>query len=101
MFLSRTGLYPRFIIVAFMVACGLTMSARGADGDAALRQRALKLNDLTGNDAIEGEIAALNKDPEETKKLLVVALELAKAKDQPFNVNASYVLARCAAKVHD
>jgi hypothetical protein len=43
-----------------------------------LKERALKLNDITGDDAIRGQILTLLEDKDSTKKLLAVALKVAK-----------------------
>jgi tetratricopeptide (TPR) repeat protein len=67
-----------------------------SDGDKSLHKRALALNDITGASPVKGEIAELIKDPAGTKRLLAVAARMAKEKDQPFNVNATYILAAAA-----
>ena len=70
----------------------LTAAARAADDD--LRAKALKLNEITGEDATNAKARELFKDADGTKKLLTVALKMAKEKEQPFNVNATIILAR-------
>jgi tetratricopeptide (TPR) repeat protein len=65
------------------------------------RSRALALNDVTGDLAIAGEIRDLSADPAKAKKLLSVAMPLAKEKNQPFNYNAAYILASTALQVKD
>src|SRR5262249_25518421 len=65
-------------------------------------EKALKLNEITGEDPITGMIITLaeDKEKENTKKLLGVALKM--AKEQPkdktpvFNVNATWILGRSA-----
>lgn len=69
--------------------------------DETLRERALKLNDLTGDDPILGQIVTLIEDKDNSKKLLAVALKMAKEKEQPFNVNATYILARVAQRLKE
>jgi tetratricopeptide (TPR) repeat protein len=64
--------------------------------EAALRKKALELNDLTGTDPMRGKLIELTNDPEGTKKLLGVALKMTKEKPQPFNRNATFLLARAA-----
>src|SRR5262249_40162025 len=72
------------------------------DPEAALRARALQFNEITGQDAITGQIVALLEDKENSKKLIAAALKLAKEKekekdkDPPFNVNATFILAGAA-----
>jgi len=58
------------------------------------RSRALALNEITGNDPIEGKVKILTDDPAGTKKLLAAAMPLAKEKNQPFNYNAAYILGK-------
>src|SRR5205085_2796575 len=77
--------------------------ARAADDDAALREQALKLNDVTGEDATKAAIQSLLKSPTNTKKMIAVAAKIVKEKekDQPFEVNATYILAHAAQGVRD
>jgi tetratricopeptide (TPR) repeat protein len=77
-----------------LAAVLLTAAAVRADDD--LRAKALKLNDVTGDDATRAKIVEMLKDGEGTKKLLVQAVSMAKEKEQPFNVNATIILARVA-----
>jgi len=74
---------------------------RAADGDEALLAKALALNDTTGSDPIKGQIKALLKDADGTKKLLVVAGRAAKGKNQPFSYNAAYILGSAARELKD
>jgi tetratricopeptide (TPR) repeat protein len=61
-----------------------------------LRKQALKLNEITGEDAILGRVFELIEDGRAAKPLLAEAAKMAKEKDQPFNINATLVLARSA-----
>jgi tetratricopeptide (TPR) repeat protein len=88
-------------VLAVVLAACLVSVAGAADDDAALRKRALELNNITGNDAIEGKVRALVEDAAATKKLLAAAVPLAKEKEQPFNVNALYILGRTAHKLKE
>jgi tetratricopeptide (TPR) repeat protein len=75
---------------------------QGADDEEALRRKALALNDVTGDNPILGEITALTtKNVAQTRKLLRVAISLAKQKDQPFNYNGAYILARTALQLRE
>src|SRR5262249_2150142 len=56
----------------------------------------LKLNEITGKMPMQGQIVLLIEDATNTKKLLTLAAKMAKQKEQPFNVNATYILARAA-----
>jgi tetratricopeptide (TPR) repeat protein len=83
--------------ILFVGAAGRAAAAEG------LRDKALKLNDITGKDAITGKILELVKDKAELKKLVGEATKMAKEKDQPFNYNGAYILARAtqATKEYD
>ena len=61
-----------------------------------LRGKALALNQVTGEDAELGKIFELIEDAGHTKPLLTEAVKIAKEKEQPFNVNATLILARTA-----
>ncbi|HEY1378486.1 MAG TPA: tetratricopeptide repeat protein [Gemmataceae bacterium] len=85
------------ILIGWAAAALLAAAARGpAAGDDGLRQKALQLNDITGKDAITGKILELIKDKPELKKLIAEAGKMAKDKDQPFNYNGAYILAKAA-----
>jgi C-terminal peptidase prc len=71
---------------------------RGRD-DAALRSRALALNEETGEGRIEARARALAEDAEATRKLLVVAAGMAREGEQPFNINAAFILAGAAQRL--
>jgi tetratricopeptide (TPR) repeat protein len=97
---------PRRALLALAVVAGLGSAAwlRAAPlpaGDEGLRKRALSLNEVTGASTIQGQVQALLDDPAGTKKLLGVASKMAKQKPQPFNVNATYILANAADKLKD
>jgi len=64
--------------------------------DPALRKKALALNEITGAGPMQGALDAMLANPTETKKLLAVAAKMAKTKPQPFNRNATYLLAIAA-----
>jgi tetratricopeptide (TPR) repeat protein len=83
-----------------LAAAALVGGARAAD-DAALRKKALGLNEITGKHALQGQVLALLEDPTETRKLLKVAAGMAKEKPQPFNLNATLVLAALAEDLKD
>src|SRR5207248_1483745 len=93
----------RLTLVALMLAI-LAGASRAApvpkDDEKALREKALKLNLVTGEDPIRGMTLTLLEDKDGTRKLLTAAHKLAKEqpKDKPpvFNVNASWILARAA-----
>lgn len=97
LFRQRTALA---VVLCWLAAPG-PGTARAKDDDAALRDKALKLNDVTGQEPMTGQILALMEDKANTKKLLAVALKLAREKEKdknpPFNVNATYILGRTAA----
>jgi predicted Zn-dependent protease len=70
-----------------------------ADDD--LRKRALALNDLTGNDALKGQVLALLDGPDDARKLLATAKTMAQEKKQPFNLSALLVLSTVAGELKD
>jgi tetratricopeptide (TPR) repeat protein len=81
---------------AAVVAVVLAPALARADEKDDLRAKALKLNDITGTAPLEGELRQLIKDEAGTKKLLEVAVGMAKEKPQPFNYTAAFALARAA-----
>ncbi len=87
-------------LVVALAAAALAGAARAAD-DSALRKKALGLNEITGKHALQGQVLALLEDPTETRKLLKVAAGMAKEKPQPFNLNATLVLAATAEDLKD
>ena len=89
----------RGLLVA-LAAAALAGGARAAD-DAALRKKALGLNEITGKAPLQGQILAMVQEPTETRKLLKVAAAMAKEKPQPFNLNATLVLAATAEDLKD
>src|SRR5262245_30778872 len=95
-FLARSG-YSAVFILVFGVASRV---AYGAE-DKALESGALALNDVTGEEPMNGQVGARIADEEGAKKLFAVASRLAKEKDQPFNFNAAFILARAATQLKD
>ncbi|MBY0522940.1 MAG: tetratricopeptide repeat protein [Gemmataceae bacterium] len=97
-----TARFPAVQGLAIALALtSLIGSVSAADDDAALREKVLGLNNLTGNDPVEAQLKLLLADQPGTKKLLGVAVKVAKEKDQPLNYNAAYILARAAQEVKD
>ncbi len=83
------------VLAVLLVAGNLRILV--AEPDAEWSQKALELNSLTGEGPVEGMIEALKKDPARARKLLAAASEMVKDRTkQPFNSNATYVLARVA-----
>jgi tetratricopeptide (TPR) repeat protein len=64
--------------------------------DTELRKQALELNEITGAAPMRGKLQKMINDPAGTKKLLAVAARMFKEKPQPFNRNASLLLALAA-----
>lgn len=77
-----------------VVICGFATAVRAEDNP--LREQALKLNDVTGDQAINGKIRELMRDKPAAKKLLAEAAAMAKEREQPFNYNGAFILARLA-----
>jgi tetratricopeptide (TPR) repeat protein len=88
---------------AILVVIALTTFApvRAADEESDLRARALKLNDITGDDTIRGQILTMLDDLPGTKKLVSAAAKMVTGMDQPFGLNATYILATAARGVKD
>jgi tetratricopeptide (TPR) repeat protein len=89
------------IIAAILGLFGPATVAQAADENAGLRRKALALNDITGDKPILAEIKNLIGDPAGTRKLLHEAAAMAKEKEQPFNYNGAYILARTALQLRD
>jgi tetratricopeptide (TPR) repeat protein len=88
-FATRTAALAMGLFVLF--ACSL----QAADSDP-LRDKALKLNEITGTGPMEGQLRLLVKDEAGTKKLVEAAVKMAKDKPQPFNFTGAFLLARAA-----
>jgi tetratricopeptide (TPR) repeat protein len=97
---ARTGLSLGVAVAVLMGLLGFGSIARADDAEA-LRKEALALNDVTGDDPIRGETKALIDNPTRTKKLLAVAVQMAKEKDQPFSFNGALILARASLVLRD
>jgi tetratricopeptide (TPR) repeat protein len=93
----------RAALAALVLLAGLVNPALADQGaeEAALRKKALELNDLTGTDPMTGKLAELMADEGGTKKMLAVAFKMSKDKPQPFNRNVTFLLARVAENLHD
>lgn len=89
------------VSLSAILLAALTLTGHLAADDDALRREVLALNNLTGTDPINAKIEALVKDKDRTQKLLEVAGKMVKEKDQPFNYNALYILARTAQEFND
>jgi tetratricopeptide (TPR) repeat protein len=95
--LRRWGMLAGAMLVIFGPAALPVQSADETDW----KNKALTLNEITGEDPIRGQIKELMDDPAGAKKLLAAAVPLAKEKDQPFNFNAAYILGRVALQTKD
>lgn len=97
---ARISLLGR--LIALLGAAWLLVAASArADEAPTAEDKVLAFNLVTGNDAIEGEIKALVAKPDDTKKLLPVAVALAKKKDTPLNYTGAFILARAAQDLKD
>jgi tetratricopeptide (TPR) repeat protein len=92
-----------------MLTVGLALLASAAfssrlfadnDNDAA-QKRILKLNSITGNDAMRAQVLELIKDKAETKKMLKVADDMAKEKKDKLHYNAAYILGLAALQLKE
>jgi tetratricopeptide (TPR) repeat protein len=103
---ARRPLYRQGTALVVLLAClaGAGRAAADAKEEERLRDQALQLNEITGQDAILGQLVALldDKAKDSTRKLLKVAYQMArdgdkeKDKDPVFNINATFLLARAA-----
>ncbi len=84
------------VLALFFVS---VLALRAEDVD--YKKKALALNDITGTAPARGQLFELLKDKAGTKKLLLEAAKLAKEKNQPFNMNASLILARAGQAFKD
>jgi tetratricopeptide (TPR) repeat protein len=101
--MDRTKVCRRYGLAAaaILAVLGLVTPGVKAADDVDWKARALALNEITGEKVIEGQIKMLLEDPAGAKKLVEAALPLLKEKEQPFNYNAAYILARVALQVKD
>lgn len=84
-----------------VLACLTAVHAQSEEGDAKLRKKALKLNEITGVKAQLSEQEKLLKDKVAAKKLVAEAARMAAKKPQPFTYNATSILGAVAFKVKD
>jgi tetratricopeptide (TPR) repeat protein len=88
----------RPLVLAFAVSA--LVAGRSAADDDALREKALKLNQVTGTSAMGKQLSELVKDEAGTKKLLAVAAKMVKdlkeSDPSPLNYNACLILAKAA-----
>ncbi|WP_162136222.1 tetratricopeptide repeat protein [Zavarzinella formosa] len=89
----------RVCLAATLVLLTTGSFAFSADDD--LREKALKLNQVTGTTAMSARLFELMKDKETTKKLLVEAVKMAKDEKKPLKFNACFILARAAQGLKD
>jgi tetratricopeptide (TPR) repeat protein len=90
-------------VLALLAVAWLVQPAFAADEYDPLQAKLAKLNKMTGNDPIEGQVKALIDDGPGTKKLLVLVVKLVKKgnKDQAVSYNAGYALARAAQELKE
>ncbi len=93
--------FSRVSALAVILALIAAAHAAPLPDDEALRKEAVRLNDVIGEDKIEEQIKLLRKDPERTKKVLAMAVKLAKDKDQPFNYTGAFILGSAASDQKD
>jgi tetratricopeptide (TPR) repeat protein len=85
---------PRHLAALALVFFLGAAPIRAVDED--LRQSALQLNEITGTEPIRGQVLSLVEDKPKAKKMLAFAARMAKEKPQPFNRNATLILATVA-----
>ncbi len=92
-------------LVAPVLLVGMTAFAAVDDeaAEKALRKEAVRLNEITGDAAIDSRIKELKDKPEHAKKLIAAAAALLKEKEKepPFNFNAAFILGAAARQLKD
>jgi tetratricopeptide (TPR) repeat protein len=90
--------YYRPLVLVLAVAA--LVAGRSAADDDPLREKALKLNQVTGTTAMGKQLSDLIKDEAGTKKLLAAAVKMVKdvpaSESSPLNYNACLILAKAA-----
>ena len=94
--MDRAPLRVCFVATLALLAAG-TLSHAQDD----LREKALKLNQVTGTTAMSSRLVELLKDKEGTKKLLAEAVKMTKDEKNPLKFNACFVLAKAAQALKD
>ncbi len=89
------------LTVLTLIAAALGSIARADEPAPDWRDRALALNDITGQAPIQGEIQKLLDRPADAKKILAAATPLAREKNPPFNYNAALILGKVGLGVKD
>ena len=104
-----TILHCRALLAALLTSLLLGGSALAAPvpalpTDDALKESALKLNDLSNEEAMQTRLTELLKDKPGAKRLVAIAAKMqadAKEKDAPFKFNAAIVLGKLAQNLKD
>jgi tetratricopeptide (TPR) repeat protein len=91
----------RIQLIFGLAAVALVVAASRGPAEDSVRKQVLQLNDITGKDAITGKILELIKDKPAVKKMVAEAAAMAKEKDQPFNFNGAYILAKASYATKD
>src|SRR5439155_6332158 len=89
------------LVTIFAASLGGRALADRPKDDPALRQKALALNNVTGDDPIKGEIKTLVDDPKSTRKLIAVAAAMAREKNQPFTYNGAFILGQVSFRLKE
>jgi tetratricopeptide (TPR) repeat protein len=103
---SRLRVLFAAVVLGVNGVAGLGPAAPAPAGpsDDQLKEKALKLNELTNDDAMQGRLLELLKNKDEAKRLVAAAAKVQKAaadKESPFKFNAALVLAKLAHNVKD
>jgi pentatricopeptide repeat protein len=91
----------RMIAMAVAVLALTNGTAPAQEPNAELREKAIALNRITGDEATLTKLRELRKDKESLKKLIAEARTLSKdkEKDAPLNYTANFILARAAQSI--
>jgi tetratricopeptide (TPR) repeat protein len=89
------------IAAALLAVLGLVSSSTRAADEAEWKNRALALNEVTGEAPMRGQIMTLLDDPAAAKRIIAAAVPMAKEKNQPLGYNAASILARVALQLKE
>jgi tetratricopeptide (TPR) repeat protein len=85
-----------FRALGLVIATLLFVVSQSPAADDPIREKALKLNQVTGNSAMETRLQEMLKDEAGTKKLIETGLKMVKEKPKTLNYNACFLLAKAA-----
>ncbi len=97
--MTSARLWLTAVVASWVAASATAAPVPTAPSEEQLKERALKLNELTSTEAMQAKLTELIKDKETTKALVEYAAKMqreAKDKEKPFKFNAAIILAKAA-----